>query len=239
MTPKQKFADLLVAVGEVEGIDRIRFLTSHPRYMSERVIQAVANNPRIMPCFNIPFQSGDNEVLKNMRRGYTRERYLDIVKTIRKYVPDAAITADVIVGFPGETEEQFLNTLKLMEEVQFEQVYFRAYSPRPNTPAGDWEGQLSETVKQDRLQRVKRAENTHALSRSMRFVGRVESVLVEDVNIKNPSQVVGRNPQSRLVYFDGNLAELRGKIVKVEITEAGMHTLTGKLVGLEDKKLSL
>jgi tRNA-2-methylthio-N6-dimethylallyladenosine synthase len=230
MNPKQKFADLLAAVGEVEGLDRIRFLTNHPRYMTERVIEVVANNKKFMPCFNIPFQSGDDEVLKNMRRGYTQQRYLEIVKSIRKHVPHAAITADVIVGFPGETEEQFQNTLQLMEAVKFDQVYFRAYSPRPNTPAGDWPSQLSEEVKQDRLQRVKRMENTHAYEQCKRFIGTTQEVLVEDVNMKNPSQVMGRNPHSKLVYFEGNISELRGKMVMVEITAAKIHTLTGKLV---------
>lgn len=230
MNPKQKFADLLIAVGEINGIKRIRFLTSHPRYMSERVILAVANNPKIMPCFNIPFQSGDNEVLKNMRRGYTRERYFEIVDTIRKYVPDSAITADVIVGFPGETEEQFQNTLDLMEKVEFDQVFFRAYSTRPNTPAGEWENQLSNEIKQDRLQRVKQIENQYALKRSKSYIGRIQSILIEDVNYKNPRQVIGRNIQSKLVYLEGDISILRGKMVNVEIIDAKLHTLVGKLI---------
>lgn len=118
MNPKQRFADLLAAVAEVPGLQRLRFLTSHPKYMSRRVIETVARYPQvIMPCFNVPFQSGSNEVLKQMRRGYTRERYLEIVRNIRSLCPDAAITADCIVGFPGETEEQFQETLTLMEEV--------------------------------------------------------------------------------------------------------------------------
>lgn len=127
MNPKQKFADLLTAAAEVSGIDRVRFLTSHPKYMSARVVSAVANNPKLAPCFNVPFQSGDDEVLNNMRRGYTRVRFLEIVNTIRSQLPDAAITADCIVGFPGETEEQFLKTLSLMEEVKFEMVNTAAY----------------------------------------------------------------------------------------------------------------
>jgi Radical SAM superfamily len=176
MAPKQRFADLLTAVGEVPGIERVRFLTSHPKYMSERVVAAVAATPTLMPCFNIPFQSGDDDVLRHMRRGYSRERFLDIVRAIRAQLPDAAITADCIVGFPGETEEQFQATLSLMEEVQFEQVNTAAYSPRPNTPAADWAGQLPEDVKQDRLQRINRLASTHALARTQRFVGRVQEV---------------------------------------------------------------
>eukprot|EP00595_Chromulina_sp_UTEXLB2642_P002048 CAMPEP_0196763902 /NCGR_PEP_ID=MMETSP1095-20130614/4978_1 /TAXON_ID=96789 ORGANISM="Chromulina nebulosa, Strain UTEXLB2642" /NCGR_SAMPLE_ID=MMETSP1095 /ASSEMBLY_ACC=CAM_ASM_000446 /LENGTH=432 /DNA_ID=CAMNT_0042118123 /DNA_START=165 /DNA_END=1463 /DNA_ORIENTATION=+ len=231
MTPKQRFADLLTAVGEVDGLERIRFITSHPKYMSERVILSVKSNSKIMPCFNIPFQSGNNEILKLMRRGYTREKFLSIVNKIRYHLPDAAITADCIVGFPGETEEQYLDTLDLMEQVKFEQVHTAAYSPRPNTPAAEWSNQLSEEVKQDRLQRIKRLSGIHALERSERFVGRIQEVLVEDVNIKNPSQVYGRNPHSRIVFFDGSINELKGKIVPVEITAARPYGLNGVIVG--------
>lgn len=229
-TPKQKFADLLKACGEVPGIKRVRFLTSHPKYMSRRVVEVVEKNQDIlMPCFNIPFQAGDNEILKQMRRGYTRERYLEIVNTIRELLPDAAITGDCIVGFPGETEEQFQETLKLMELVQFEQLNTAAYSPRPHTPAAEWEGQLSEEVKQDRLQRINRLGAEHALARSQRFVGRIMKVLVEDVNVRCPTQVVGRIPHSRLVYFDGSIS-LKGKVVDVRITEAKPYSLVGELV---------
>eukprot|EP00981_Chlorochromonas_danica_P001394 scaffold296_cov164-Ochromonas_danica.AAC.11 len=230
MNPKQRFADLLAAVAQVDGIHRVRFLTSHPKYMSERVVRAVATYPQLMPCFNVPFQSGDNEVLKWMRRGYSRERYLEIVRMIRSALPDAAITADCIVGFPGETEEQFQQTLSLMEEVHFDMLNTAAYSPRPNTPAALWDNQLPEDVKQDRLQRINILANAHALERSRRFVGRVQPVLVEEVNLKSPNQVIGRNPHSRLVYFRGDFSQLKGKIVDVRIVEARPYSLIGELV---------
>ncbi len=230
-SPKAKFADLLAATGRVLGIERVRFLTSHPKYMSKRVITAVADNPQVlMPCFNVPYQAGDDKVLKNMRRGYTRARFLDITRLIREQVPDAEIVVDVIVGFPGETEEQFQKTLDVMKEVKFAQVNTAAYSPRPNTPAADWGEQLSEEVKQDRLQRINRLGTQHALERSERFVGRNMEVLVEDVNVKNPELVYGRIPHSRLTYFKGNIRELRGKIVTVRITEAMPYHLIGELV---------
>lgn len=133
--------------------------------MSERVIRTVQEHPQLMPCFNIPFQSGDNTILKMMRRGYTRERYLDIVHNIRAHLPDASITADCIVGFPGESEEQFERTLSLLEEVQFDQVNTAAYSPRPNTPAAQWPQQLPDEVKRDRLHRINRVVLDHALKR--------------------------------------------------------------------------
>jgi len=235
-SPKQKFADLLKAVGEVEGVDRVRFLTSHPKYMSKRVIEAVANTASLMPCFNVPFQAGSNIVLQNMKRGYTIERYLEIINNIRTILPDAAITGDCIVGFPGETEEQFQETLEVMKQVKFEQLNTAAYSPRPNTPAAIWENQIPEDVKQDRLQRINRLGAEHALERSTRFVGRIEEVLVEDVNIKNPRQVYGRIPHGRLIYFDGSLQELKGKIVKVLVTEAKAYSLLGEIVDKNDIK---
>jgi len=230
MIPKQKFADLLHYIHDVEGIERIRFVTSHPRYMSDNVIQAVASLPKLMPCFHIPFQSGDNRILKEMRRGYSVERFLEIVNKIREAIPDASITADAIVGFPGETEDEFQSTLKLMETVQFDQCNTAAYSPRPNTPAAAWENQLAESVKADRLQRINRLQLEHALKRSKRYVGRIEQVLVEERNIKRPEQVLGRTPTNRMVYFDGDIDQLRGEIVQVKITEARPHSLTGEVV---------
>jgi len=235
MVPKQRFADLLAAVGAVPGLQRLRFLTSHPKYMSPRVVQAVAANPVIMPNFNVPFQSGDNEVLRQMRRGYTRERYLSIVELIRREMPDAAITADCIVGFPGETEEQFQNTLRLMEEVKFDQLFAHAYSPRPFTPAAGWEEQqVPEEVKQDRLQRLKRLATTHALERSQRYVGRVQPVLVEGEHEKDSSLLRGRNPHGRLVYFPRPSpdSDLTGLIVEVQITLARPYSLLGQLATL-------
>jgi len=138
MTPKRKFSDLLRSVGNVEGLKRLRFVTSHPKYMSLGVIDAVAETPAACWNFHVPFQSGNNKVLDDMGRGYTREKFLKIVERIRSRLPEASITADVIVGFPGETEEQFQDTLSLMKEVVFDTVNTASYSPRPNTPAAEW-----------------------------------------------------------------------------------------------------
>ncbi len=220
--------DLLYFVHDVPGIDRIRFATSHPRYFTERLIRACAELPSVCEHFHIPFQSGDNEVLKAMSRGYTHEKYRRIIDTIRGYMPDAAISADAIVGFPGETEEQFQNTLKLVEDIGFDQLNTAAYSPRPGTPAALWENQLPEEVKSDRLQRLNHLVATKAAERSQRYTGRIEEVLVEDENPKDPAQVMGRTRGNRLTYFPGTLAELKGKRVQVEITEVRAFSLTGK-----------
>jgi tRNA-2-methylthio-N6-dimethylallyladenosine synthase len=222
--------DLLYSVHDVEGVERLRFATSHPRYFTERLIKACQELPKVCEHFHIPFQSGDNEILKAMKRGYTIERYRQIIDKIREYMPDAAISADVIVGFPGETEAQFENTLKVVEEIGFDLLNTAAYSPRPGTPAALWENQLTETVKSDRLQRLNHLVSTKAAERSQRYLGREEEVLVEEQNSKDPTQVMGRTRGNRLTFFEGNIEQLRGQLVSVKITEFRAFSLTGKQI---------
>lgn len=224
--------DLLYYVHDVEGIERIRFATSHPRYFTERLIKACAELPKVCEHFHIPFQSGDNDILKAMARGYTQEKYRRIIDTIRQYMPDASISADAIVGFPGETEAQFENTLKLTEDIGFDLLNTAAYSPRPGTPAALWENQLSEEVKADRLQRLNHLVNIKASDRSQRYQNRIEEVLVEDQNPKDPTQVMGRTRGNRLTFFTGNIDALKGKLVKVKITEVRAFSLTGEAINL-------
>lgn len=244
MVPKRNFAQLLEFLNnnlrpstdnnnDGNGIERIRYVTSHPRYFTDRVIDAVANLDKVCECFHMPFQAGDNDVLKRMRRGYTYESYMKIIHKIRKSAPDAAICADIIVGFPGETDEAFQRTLDLMNEVKFDNVNSFAYSPRPNTEAALFEDQIPEDVKAIRLQQVQELATKHGLERSQRYLHRVEDVLVEDVNPRNPStQVMGRTRQGRQVYFDGNINELKGRTVPVRITDARTWSLMGELVEL-------
>lgn len=222
--------DLLYAVHDIDGIDRLRFATSHPRYFTERLIKACAELPKVCEHFHIPFQSGDNDVLKAMSRGYTQEKYRRIIDTIRRYMPDASLSADVIVGFPGETEEQFQKTLTLIEDLGFDMVNTAAYSPRPGTPAALWDNQLSEEVKVDRLQRINHLVSQTAQLRSDRYAGRIEEVLVEEQNPKNATQVMGRTRGNRLTFFKGEIVELKGKTVPVKITEVRAFSLTGEQV---------
>ena len=219
--------DLLYAVHDVPGIERLRFATSHPRYFTERLIRACAELPKVCEHFHIPFQSGNNDVLKAMSRGYTVDRYRKIIDNIRRYLPDAAISADAIVGFPGETEAQFQDTLRLVEDIGFDQLNTAAYSPRPNTPAALWSNQLPDEVKTDRLQRLNHLVATKAMERSQRYQNRLEEILVEDLNPKDPSQVMGRTRTNRLTFFAGDLAQLKGQLVKVKITEVRAFSLTG------------
>jgi len=224
--------DLLYYVYDVPGVERIRFATSHPRYFTERLIRACKELPKVCEHFHIPFQSGDNDILKAMARGYTQEKYRRIIDTIRDYMPDASISADAIVGFPGETEAQFENTLKLVDDIEFDQLNTAAYSPRPGTPAALWENQLSEEVKSDRLQRLNHLVSIKAAARSQRYLGRIEEVLVEDQNPKDSSQVMGRTRGNRLTFFSGDINDLKGQIVKVKITEVRAFSLTGEALTL-------
>jgi tRNA-2-methylthio-N6-dimethylallyladenosine synthase len=220
--------DLLYFVHDVPGIERIRFATSHPRYFNERLIKACAELPKVCEHFHIPFQSGDNAILKAMSRGYTQEKYRRIIDLVRSYMPDAAISADAIVGFPGETEEQFAKTLELTADIGFDMLNTAAYSPRPGTPAALWAGQLSEEVKADRLQRLNHLVGVKAEERSQRYLGRVETVLVEAQNPKDATQVMGRTQGNRLTFFPGNITQLKGEIVPVKVTEIRPFSLTGE-----------
>jgi tRNA-2-methylthio-N6-dimethylallyladenosine synthase len=229
--PKQTFAGLLRFIHDVPGIERIRFTTSHPRYMSTNLISACGELPKVMPSFHIPPQSGDNDVLKAMKRGYTSERYLAVVNNIREYIPDAAIAGDMIVGFPGETETQFQNSLDLIQKVQFDLLNTAAYSPRPNTPAAVWDNQVSEAEKMDRLARINKLQDEIALDRSQRYLGRVELILVEDRHAKDPLSVIGRTPTNKLTKFAGDISILKGRLVPVEITSVTAFCLEGRIAG--------
>ncbi|MFM7470940.1 MAG: tRNA (N6-isopentenyl adenosine(37)-C2)-methylthiotransferase MiaB [Nodosilinea sp.] len=222
------FTDLLYYIHDVPGIERFRFATSHPRYFTERLIRACAELPKVCEHFHIPFQSGDNQILKAMARGYSQEKYRRIIQTIRSYMPDAAISADAIVGFPGETEEQFQSTLDLVKDIAFDQLNTAAYSPRPGTPAAQWENQITEEVKADRLQRLNHLVAVKASDRSQRYQGRVEEVLVEALNPKDPTQVMGRTRSNRLTFLPGELTDLKGQTVAVTIREVRPFSLTGE-----------
>ena len=227
--------DLLREVHDVEGIERLRFATSHPRYFTDRLIDACAELPKVCEHFHIPFQSGDNEVLKAMARGYSIERYRRILERIRERMPDASISADVIVGFPGETDAQFRRTVALVEELGFDLVNTAAYSPRPNTPAADWPNQLPEAVKVERLAELNAVVAATAQQRSERFVGRLEQVLVEGINPRDPQQLIGRTRGNRLTFFgadaEGGHRWEVGDLVPVRIATARPFSLSGQAQG--------
>ncbi|PNW76491.1 hypothetical protein CHLRE_11g467633v5 [Chlamydomonas reinhardtii] len=224
------FTDLLRYVHDVPGIERIRFATSHPRYFTDRLVRACSELPKLCEFFHIPFQSGDNDILKAMKRGYTAERYKEIINNIRRYMPDASISGDVIVGFPGETEEQYQRTEDLVREIGFDRVNTAAYSPRPNTPAAEWENQVADLIKADRLNRLNKVVMEVATERAQRFQGRTLEVLVEGPNPKNPAQAFGRIRHNKLVYFDGDGKTLRGQLVMVRVDECNAFSMFGEMV---------
>ncbi|MEO1002711.1 MAG: tRNA (N6-isopentenyl adenosine(37)-C2)-methylthiotransferase MiaB [Cyanobacteria bacterium J06638_7] len=225
--------DLLHHVHDVEGLERIRFATSHPRYFTERLIEACAALPKVCEHFHIPFQSGDDALLKAMARGYTVDRYRRIIERIRRRLPDAAISADVIVAFPGETDAQYRRTLELIEEIGFDQVNTAAYSPRPHTPAAGWPDQLPETVKVERLRELNALVEAKARERSTRYAGRCEQILVESPNPRDPAQMMGRTRTNRLTFFPGRRADGTainpGELVDVLIEEVRAFSLSGTL----------
>lgn len=228
--PRRTFTDLLRFVHDVEGIERIRFTTGHPRYISDNLIEAVAELPKVMEHFHIPPQSGDNGVLREMKRGYTRERYMEIARRIRKRMPDAAICADTIVGFPGESEEAFENTVEMIKEVVFDANMVRAYSARPNTSAGVREDQVDEETKSVRLGALNKLMREQALARSKRYLGRIVEVLAEGRNWKNEREVMGRERTNRVVFFKGEVEKYLGRVVNVLVQEAYTFSLRGGVV---------
>ena len=225
--------DLLYYIHDIDGIRRIRFATSHPRYFSKRLIQACYELDKVCEHFHIPFQSGNDEILKLMSRGYTIKKYKNIIENIRSLMPNASITADAIVAFPGETDEQFKDTLKLISDIGFDQVNTAAYSPRPNTPAANWNNQIPEEVKKERLKEINHLVEKTANNQNKRYLNKVESVLIEGFNPKNPEQLMGRTRTNRLTFIEIpkkiKLNFSLGDVINVKINKTRPFSLTGEL----------
>ena len=228
---KNTLTDLLHYIHNIEGIERIRFATSHPRYFTNRLIQACAELPKICEHFHIPFQSGDNQILKAMARGYTIEKYKVIIERIRDLMPYASISADVIVGFPGESHQQFQNTLSVIEEIGFDLINTAAYSPRPNTPAAKWPNQLPESVKIERLKELNELVEKTAKKMNSRYQDDLVEVLVEGINPKDPQQLMGRSRTNRLTFFPKEGPQgciyKAGELVELKIKEVRSFSLSG------------
>ncbi len=220
------FSDLLRQVDAVPGIDRIRYTSPHPKDMREDVIRAHAELPALCEHIHLPLQSGSTPVLKRMRRTYSRERYLDRVALIREHVPDCALTTDIIVGFPGETEADFEQTLEVAEEVGFDGAFTFIYSPRRETEAATMPDQVPHNVKVARMERLVEVVQRRARERAQRFVGRTLDVLVEGPSRTDPSRLRGRSRHNKVVNFAGLGAP--GELAEVEITGATSQTLSGE-----------
>ncbi len=223
------FADLIYMLNDVEGLERIRFMTSHPKDLSDKLIQAYVDCDKLCDYIHLPVQSGSSRVLKRMNRRYTREQYLELVTKLRKAVPGITISTDIIVGFPGETEEDFQQTLSLAEEVGYDSAFTFLYSVRQGTPAAEYEDQIPEEVKHDRFNRLVDVINSSSAAKNAVYAGRIEKVLVDGPSKKDPDRLTGRTEGFKLVDFDGD-PELTGQIVDVEITEGRTFSMTGRIV---------
>ena len=224
------FAQLLKEIEKIEGLERIRFMTSHPKDLSDELIEVMKDSKKICRHLHLPLQSGSSRILKIMNRHYDKERYLTLVKKIKTAMPDISLTTDIIVGFPGETEEDFLETMDVVKKVRFDSAFTFLYSKRTGTPAAVMENQISEDVMKDRFDRLLEEVQTIGREMSSRDTGSVQEVLVEEVNEHDPSLVTGRMSNNLLVHFPGD-ASLIGNIVSVHLDECRGFYYMGTKVG--------
>ncbi|TCL35911.1 tRNA-2-methylthio-N6-dimethylallyladenosine synthase [Anaerospora hongkongensis] len=223
------FADLLQAVDKIQSIARIRYMTSHPRDMSDKVIQTIAQSSKICKHFHLPIQSGSNAILQRMNRGYTVEYYIELVKKIRDLVPDASITTDLIIGFPGETDELFAETLEFIKEIQFDAAYTFLYSIRSGTPAASMDEQIQLPVKKARLQQLMDIQNEISLAINRKSEGQIVEVMVEGPSKNDASRWMGRTGTNKIVIWDKG-EECIGDLKMIKIMQAQTWLFKGQMV---------
>lgn len=224
------FAELLRYISDVPGLKRIRFMSSHPKDLNEDVIQAIASLDNVCHHVHLPVQSGNDEILKRMNRRYTRERYLSIVSRLRELVPDIEFTTDIIVGFPGETEEAFSDTLSLVEDVGFAAAFTFAYSPRQGTVAARMEDQIPEPVKKQRLKILNELQARKTVENNQKYIGHIGEVLVEGCDERGEETMLyGKYQNFKMVYFPGS-KELLNRYVTVKATKANKNSLLGEMI---------
>ena len=224
------FAQLLQEVEKIQGLERIRFMTSHPKDLSDELIEVMKNSKKICRHIHLPLQSGSSRILKLMNRRYDKEKYLDLVQKIRAAMPDISLTTDIIVGFPGETEEDFLETMDVVEKVRYDSAFTFIYSKRTGTPAAVMEDQVPEDVVKDRFDRLLKKVQEIGREMSSRDTGTVQEVLVEEQNSQDPHLVTGRLSNNLLVHFPGDVS-LIGQLCKVELLECRGFYYMGRKVG--------
>jgi tRNA-2-methylthio-N6-dimethylallyladenosine synthase len=223
-----RFGDLMDDIHKID-IPRVRFTTSHPRDFDDHLIEVLAKGGNLVEHIHLPVQSGSSQVLKKMSRKYTRETYLELAHKIKKAIPNVAFTTDIIVGFPGETDEQFEETLSLVREVGYDSAYTFIYSPREGTPAAVMEDNVPMEVKSERLQRLNAAINEYSRKSNDRLLGSTVEVLVEGVSKNNDSMLSGRTRTNKLVHFEGS-TELVGSFVNVRITDTKTWYIKGDMI---------
>jgi tRNA-2-methylthio-N6-dimethylallyladenosine synthase len=221
------FVQLFEAVHEIEGLERVRFTAPHPKGYGDDLVEAYGRLPKLVESAHIPMQSGSDRLLKLMHRGYTRARYLEIIRKLRQVRPEMGIMTDLIVGFPGETEQDFEATTSLAREVEFDMVYLFKYSPRKDTPAADMPDQVPAELREERHARLLAIINEIAARRYERLVGRKEQILVEGPSRRNSARMMGRTRCNKIVVFDGSPRHL-GQLMDLRVTRAGSFTLYGE-----------
>ncbi len=227
--PQYPFHRLLEDMNNIEGLERIRFMTSHPKDISDELIDAIANLEKVCESLHLPVQSGSSRVLKEMRRHYTKEDYLSIIDKVKEKVDGIGLTTDIMVGFPGETEEDFAHTLDVVRKAQYDLAFTFLYSVRKGTVAENMDNHIDEDVKKDRFDRLLAVINEAATKTAQAYQDKVVEVLVEGVSKKNPEYMMGRNRQNKLVNFKGT-EDLIGKLVNVKITEPKSFSLNGEMI---------
>lgn len=225
---KIDFANLLISLDKINQLKRLRYMTSHPRDFTDKLIKTIANSSNICKHFHLPVQSGSNSILKKMNRGYTREFYLKLLEKIYCAVPGATVTTDIIVGFPGENEQDFADTLDLIEKAKFDSCFTFLYSPRQGTPAAKWE-QVEENAKKERFNQLLELQNRISLAKNKELVGLTQEVLVEGISKTDYERLSGRTEGNKVVSFEGD-KKLVGQILEVEITDAQTWSLSGRIV---------
>jgi len=226
-----KFGDLIRAAGDVENLERIRFTTSYPRDITKRMIDAMKDVPQVCHHLHLPVQSGSDKVLSRMKRTYTRRWYTDTISRLKDAVPDLTVSTDIIIGFPGETSQDFEETMSLMKEVEFESAYSFKFSPRPGTPAAEYGGEemVEPSIASARLSELQAFQKDITSRKNLSRVGHVEEVLVEGESRNDPNFISGRTDHNRILNFKGT-KDLLGKTVKVKVTEGLLNSLRGELV---------
>lgn len=223
------FAKLLDEICKIEGEFILRFVSPHPRDFTDDVIDVIAKNPKISRCLHLPLQSGSSQILKRMNRGYTKEKYIALAEKIKEKIPDVALTSDIIVGFPGETEENFLDTIDVVKKISFDNSYMFMYSIRKGTRAAEMKEQIDDKVKKERLQRLIEVQNECSLNESKKYQGKIVRVLVEGPSKKNKEVLSGRTSSNKVVLFEG-ASVLKGTFVNVKINNCKTWTLYGEIV---------
>ncbi|MBF1333926.1 MAG: tRNA (N6-isopentenyl adenosine(37)-C2)-methylthiotransferase MiaB [Leptotrichia sp.] len=223
------FAKLLRESAKIEGDFWIKYVSPHPKDFTDEVIEAIADNSKIARMLHLPLQSGSTKILNAMNRGYTKEEFITLAKKIKEKIPDIGLTTDIIVGFPGETDEDFQDTMDVVNEVGFENAFMFMYSKRSGTPAATMEEQVEEQVKSERLQQLMRLQNYKAKEESQKYLGKTVKVLVEGPSRKNPEMLTGRTSTHKIVLFKSDRTDLKGKFVHTRIYEAKTWTLYGEL----------